>query len=140
MAPAAPIAQTTVPPPASPAASSWSGDDSHYNPDGPERSRGGSGGKLDQQAIKDAITPHMGEVRYCFAREQEQNPELSGRVVVRFTISESGAVSASAVESSSVDSESVERCVVGAVRRWTFPAPKGGSVAVTWPFKVVNVR
>ena len=37
---------------------------------------------------------------------------------------------------SSVDSESVERCVAGAVRRWTFPPPRGGSVVVSWPTTV----
>lgn len=119
--------------------SSFGSDDAPGSADGADRPRGG-GGKLDQQAIKEAITPHMGEVRFCFTREQAQNPELSGRVVVRFTIGESGAVSASEVESSSVDSESVERCVAGAVRRWTFPPPKGGSVVVSWPFKVVTMR
>ena len=138
-APAAEPARAAVVATARAAAPAWDGDDSRFNPGGPERGRAGAG-KLDQQLIKEAIQPHMGEVKFCFAREQATHPELAGRVVVKFTIGDGGNVSASDVESSSVDSAAVERCVVAAVKRWSFPPPRGGSVTVTWPFKFVAMQ
>ena len=119
-------------------APSWNGDDSQFNPSGPDKARAGTG-KLTSDAIKNAIHPHLGEVKFCFTREHRY-PELTGRVIVKFTIGEAGAVTASEMESSTVDDAKVEQCVVSAVRRWSFPAPRGGSVTVSYPFKIVALQ
>jgi hypothetical protein len=40
----------------------------------------------------------------------------------------------SQVQSSTLGNPGVEQCIAGAVRRWEFPRPLGGIVAVTYPF------
>ena len=103
-------------------------------------SSGSRRGTLGNEAIQRAIKPHLSEVRYCFQKDAgSQN--IEGRVFVRFTVSQTGAVSASEVASSTVQSPAVEKCLAGAVRRWTFPAPAGGgSAVVTHPFMMVSVQ
>lgn len=78
---------------------------------------------------------HNADVRLCYERELARRPSLVGRVVVRFVISATGAVQAATIESSDLEAPAVDDCVIGAVRRWTFPEPEGGGiVAVTYPF------
>ena len=64
-----------------------------------------------------------------------RQPKLDGRVVVNFTIAGTGRVLASVVQSTTLGSPAVEMCVANAVKRWEFPAPRQGGLAiVSYPF------
>jgi TonB family protein len=64
-----------------------------------------------------------------------RQPDLQGRVAVRFVISGQGAVASSTVDSSTLGSSSAEQCVAHAVQRIGFPqSDDGGVVIVTYPF------
>lgn len=64
-----------------------------------------------------------------------KNPELSGKVVVKFVISATGSVASATVTESTLDEPSVETCIVNKVKRWVFPEPAGGGiVVVNYPF------
>ena len=92
-------------------------------------------GSLSREVIRRVIQRHINEVRFCYEQELNQRPDLEGRVTVSFIISPTGAVQSSAVASSTLRNQTVETCVAGAVRRWTFPAPDGGGiVVVNYPF------
>ena len=63
---------------------------------------------------------------------------LEGRVSVQFVISTTGQVISSFVQSTTMNNARVESCVAGAVRRWDFPKPAGGGIAiVSYPFNFV---
>jgi TonB family protein len=95
----------------------------------------GPRGTLGVTALQGAIRPHLAEVRFCFDRERAQNPDVSGKVYVRFVVSPEGRVLDAELASSTADSPALERCLVAAVRRWEFPRPSGGGAAlVTYPF------
>lgn len=98
---------------------------------GPATAEGG----LDKELIRRTIRRHLNEVRYCYQRELQVDPNLSGRVVVHFTISATGRVVLSRVKSSTVARASVGHCISRAVRRWSFPKPAQPSITiVTYPF------
>lgn len=93
------------------------------------------GGGLDKEIIRRVVRRHVNEVKYCYEQGMRANPTLGGRVVVSFTIGRNGEVLSSVLQSSSLRSVAVESCVVQAVRRWTFPQPSGGGLAiVSYPF------
>ncbi len=74
-------------------------------------------------------------MKYCYEQELTTTPSLGGRIAVQFTIAPSGQVTAAQLQSSTVGNGRVERCTVQAVRRWEFPKPFGGGLAiVSYPF------
>lgn len=91
-------------------------------------------GNLEKEQIRDVVWDHIDEVRYCYNKALEQDPELTVKLVVDFTIGEDGAVTHSAISSSDGPAE-LGNCVSAAVSSWQFPQPDGGGeVVVSYPF------
>jgi RNA polymerase sigma factor (sigma-70 family) len=86
-------------------------------------------GGLDEAVVGRVIQRHINEVKFCYERELDTDPQLQGTVEVQFTISASGMVTDSALEKSTVGIARLEKCLVTAVRRWQFPEPAGGGTA-----------
>jgi TonB family protein len=92
-------------------------------------------GSLDKEVIRGVIRKHLNEVKFCYEKVLAEKPDLTGRVMIQFTISADGSVVASVVQSSTMNNAVVEDCIVKAVRRWQFPAPTGGGIViVSYPF------
>lgn len=92
-------------------------------------------GSLSKEAIRRVIQRHLNEVRFCYEEGLRAQPDLSGRVAVRFMVSPAGVVQHAQVADSELRRPTTEVCIVSAVRRWTFPAPEGGGyVTVSYPF------
>jgi len=92
-------------------------------------------GALDREIIRREIRKHLNEVRFCYQKELQGKPDLSGRVMVQFTILGTGRVAGAAIQSSTMNHSGVETCLTQAVTRWSFPQPKdGGIVVVSYPF------
>lgn len=84
-----------------------------------DASGGGSRGKgRNADDVQAVVVKHNKSVQYCYERELRRNPDLRGKIVVRFTISPQGAVVKVEVVSSTVKNRQVERCVVNRIRRW----------------------
>lgn len=91
-------------------------------------------GELTKAEIGDVIKWHSPEVRDCFDRALQQTPSLAGRVEVSWVIDCSGAVTKPTVAETSLPAN-VNECVLGNVKTWKFPAPKGGGTAtVSFPW------
>ena len=96
-------------------------------------------GALDKQIIRRIVRAHMNEVKYCYDQELVRNRSLAGRVSLQFVISGNGQVISSFVQSTTMNNPRVESCVVKAVKRWSFPKPDGGGIAiVSYPFNFVS--
>jgi len=92
-------------------------------------------GTLDKEIIRRVVRRHLNEVKYCYQQALGRRPTLEGRLVTQFTIAPTGQVLAAVVQSSTLREVSVEACVVNAVKRWSFPAPdRGGLAMVSYPF------
>ncbi len=90
-------------------------------------------GALDKDIIRRVVRRHMNRLRYCYERRLATTPALQGKVVVRFVISTTGAVSSAQDAGSTLADESVKACVLRTYQSMQFPAPKGGIVVVTYP-------
>lgn len=92
-------------------------------------------GGLDREVIAQYIKSQLGQILYCYERQLSANPELFGKVAVRFTIAGSGAVEEQKIGDTTLKNKSVESCILSKVAKWKFPEPKGGTkVLVTYPF------
>jgi len=94
-------------------------------------------GSLSKEVIRRIIQRHINEVKFCYEKELAARPDLEGRVSIKFIISGTGAVQMAAVAETTLGNAKVENCIAQAVKRWTFPQPKGGGVViVTYPFQL----
>ena len=94
-----------------------------------------SHGSLDKEIIRRIVRRHLNEVKSCYDQALARQPKLEGRLVAQFTIAGTGQVIASVKQSSTLGSLEAEMCVVNAIKRWEFPAPAGGGLAiVSYPF------
>lgn len=92
-------------------------------------------GSLDRETIRRVIRRHRAEYRYCYERELNRKRDLNGKIKVKFTIAGNGSVIASQVVESTMKNAGVENCLASKIKRWVFPAPKGGGIViVTYPF------
>ena len=76
---------------------------------------------------------NFGRFRLCYENGLRNNPNLQGRVSVRFVIDRSGAVSSTADGRSDLPDHGVVQCVVHAFGKLSFPQPEGGMVTVAIP-------
>ena len=92
-------------------------------------------GGLDREVIAQYIKSKLGQILYCYERQLSANPDLFGKVAVKFTISGSGQVEQQIIGDTTLKNSTVEGCILNRVAAWKFPAPQGGTkVLVTYPF------
>lgn len=90
-------------------------------------------GRLDPAVIQRVVRANFGAFRACYERGLTKNPELAGRVQVRFVIERDGSVSHAADDGSTMPDRAVTECVVRAYSKLSYPRPKGGIVTVVYP-------
>lgn len=96
---------------------------------------GETSGGLDKEVIANYIRSKLGEILFCYERKLSANPNLYGKVAVKFTIGPNGEVETQRVGESTLKNSSVEGCMLDKIARWNFPKPDGGTrVVVTYPF------
>ncbi|AZZ37211.1 hypothetical protein CIK05_10575 [Bdellovibrio sp. qaytius] len=92
-------------------------------------------GGLDREVIAQYIKSQLGQILYCYERQLSANPDLYGKVAVKFTIAGTGQVETQAINQTTLKSVPVEGCILSKIAKWKFPEPKGGTkVVVTYPF------
>ncbi len=92
-------------------------------------------GGLDRDVIAQYIKTQFGQILYCYERQLSANPDLYGKVAVKFTIAGTGKVETQAINETTLKDKSVEGCILNKIAKWKFPEPKGGTkVLVTYPF------
>ena len=92
-------------------------------------------GGLDREIIAQYIKTQLGQILYCYERQLSADPELYGKVAVKFTISGNGQVVTQSINDTTLKSAPVEGCILSKVAKWKFPEPKGNTtVLVTYPF------
>ena len=91
------------------------------------------GGKV--YRLADYLAGRGSNFKYCYDQELTRKAGLAGRISVQFVISPVGQVISSVMQSTTMNELRVEKCVVDAVKRWEFPKPTGGGIAiVSYPF------
>jgi TonB family protein len=92
-------------------------------------------GNLSREEIEGVIRANLGQIKACYERSLQTNPNLKGRIMTSFEIAANGKVSRSEIANSTLNHQPTEQCVAQSIRRWQFPIPRGGgNVRVTYPF------
>ena len=91
-------------------------------------------GELDPNMVAKEVRSRLGAIKACYERALKRNPNLSGKVVIHWTITQAGTVSGVDVEQDTLGDAEVASCIKALIARWRFPAPAGGSVDVSFPF------
>jgi hypothetical protein len=90
-------------------------------------------GRLPPEVIQRIVRQNYGRFRMCYEQGLARNPNLEGRVQVRFAIDRGGMVSNVQNGGSDLPDSAVTSCVMGAYYGLSFPPPEGGIVTVTYP-------
>jgi hypothetical protein len=90
-------------------------------------------GRIDPEVIRRVVRLNDGRYRACYEAALRTNPEVQGRVTVKFLIDRTGAVGFAADGGSDIPDEGVRRCVVSSFLSLSFPAPENGAVSVVYP-------
>jgi hypothetical protein len=91
-------------------------------------------GELDPAMVAKEVRTRLGAIKACYERALKRNPNLSGKVIIHWTITQAGTVSGVDVEQDTLGDAEVASCIKSLIARWRFPAPSGGSVEVSFPF------
>ncbi len=90
-------------------------------------------GHLPAEVIQRIVRQNDGRYRFCYENGLKANPNLQGRVTVRFLIDRGGAVAVASDAGSDIPDERVRRCVVSSFAALSFPPPDSGVVTVVYP-------
>jgi hypothetical protein len=90
-------------------------------------------GRLPQEVIQRILKQNFGRFRFCYQNGLRKNPDLAGRVVVKFVIDGSGEVASTADRGSDLPDREVVACVVHSFSTLSFPQPEAGIVTVVYP-------
>jgi hypothetical protein len=90
-------------------------------------------GRLPPEVIQRIVRQNFGRFRLCYENGLRTNPNLQGRVAVKFVIDRSGAVSTASDGGSDLPDQGVVSCVVRGFSNLSFPQPEGGIVTVVYP-------
>ena len=90
-------------------------------------------GRLPPEVIQRIVRQNFGRFKLCYETGLRTNPNLQGRVAVKFAIDRTGAVSTASDGGSDIPDQSVVSCVVRGFGNLSFPQPEGGIVTVVYP-------
>lgn len=90
-------------------------------------------GRLPPEVVQRVVRQNFGRFRLCYEKGLVTNPKLEGKVVTRFVIDRSGAVTSATDDASDLPDKTVVSCVVSSFAKMAFPQPEAGDVTVTYP-------
>mgnify|MGYP001164658233 CR=1 FL=1 len=89
----------------------------------------------DKEKVREVIRKNLEEIRKCYEKVAELQPDLAGNVTLDWSLTENGSVEKIKVQSSSLQSKEVENCVADLVKSLKFPKPMSEkTVHITYPF------
>ena len=91
-------------------------------------------GSLDTAAVAREIRSRLGAVKACYEAGLKRNPNIGGKLSLRFEVSTIGKVTSAEIDQDSMHDDEVASCIKSRVMTWRFPAPSGGSVQFSYPF------
>ena len=90
-------------------------------------------GHLPPEVIQRIVRQNFGRFSFCYQNGLKTNPNLEGRVTVKFVIGRDGGVQLAADGGSDIPDQGVKQCVVSGFSSLSFPPPDNGVVTVVYP-------
>jgi hypothetical protein len=90
-------------------------------------------GRLPEGGVRRVVRASFPRIRACYEKGLQRTPGLHGRVVVSFVIDRTGAVPMSADGGSDLADAAVVACIVGTIRKLSFPQAQGTFTYIRYP-------
>jgi hypothetical protein len=101
----------------------------------PLQARAGYYGHIDAFVVRQKISKDLPKINRCYESALRYEPELAGKVSVRFAVVRTGYVKGLQVVENTTGNDTVERCVTRVVSGIRFPRRRTGkSLRFTFPF------
>jgi hypothetical protein len=91
-------------------------------------------GGLTRDQINRVVRAHAAAIRYCYEKELQRQPSLSGKIELAWTIRPNGSVDRARVASSTMGSRPVEGCMERQLKNWQFPRSDAETIVQSYPF------
>jgi hypothetical protein len=91
-------------------------------------------GGLSREQVDRVVRAHRAAISYCYEKELQRQPSLSGKVDIFWVIRANGTVDRTKIASSTVGSTAVEGCIERQVKNWQFPRSDGETIVRKYPF------
>ena len=86
-----------------------------------------------QQEVMKEIRSHTPSMKVCYDKVLSQDPQIQGKIVIQFMITEDGSVDRPK-EVTPQFSQILSECVIDVLKRMTFPKPEKGPITIRYPF------
>lgn len=93
-----------------------------------------SSAKRDDEAINKVVATNKTSIRMSYEKFLARNPQLAGKITVRFTIAASGQIIMVEILENSTGDKDLENDIISKVKMWRFESITEGDVTVTYPF------
>lgn len=91
-------------------------------------------GQIDKSAVARVFSRRKGAIKYCYEKALKGNPNVRGKVTIRFTIGPAGRITDISASGNTTGNSEIASCIIDKVRGWRFDPPSGGSVTFSYPF------
>ncbi len=88
----------------------------------------------DKNNIRQVVSAKQNAIKYCFEKELQTKPTLSGKIMAQWNVSLDGSVMKPSVASTTMNDATVEGCIVRVIERMRFQPPNGGICVIQYPF------
>jgi hypothetical protein len=95
---------------------------------------------IDQQKLAAFVRARMGLIKACYENALKRNPNLKGKISIRFTILETGGIADIQASVNSLGSPEVAACITNTMRTWRTQFRPSGPVTVEYPFVFAPVN
>ena len=98
-------------------------------------------GSLDKSIIDAKVKEVLPDVKACYDEGVANQPDLTGKVVIKMVIGKDGTVSSAEAnpERTTLDSAEVIECITAQITQVKFPEPNGGGIVIVhYPFALIQ--
>jgi hypothetical protein len=89
---------------------------------------------IDSEGIRQTVVAHRPQALECYNEALKNTPDLSGKVVLVWTLNKEGAVTESRIKENTTGSEAFGSCLTDVSKNWAFPKlAKSDTVTVIYP-------
>ena len=89
----------------------------------------------DPEWVRRVIRKNRDQIKWCYQKELQRNPNLVGKLVLSFKIAPDGSLRSPSIVKNDLSTAAVGECLAQKSIRWIFQKPPdGGVVKVTYPF------
>jgi hypothetical protein len=89
----------------------------------------------DPEWVRRVIRKNRDQIKWCYQKELQRNPDLVGKLVLSFKIAPDGSLRSPNIVKNDLGTAAVGECLTQKSIRWIFQKPPdGGVVKVTYPF------